>query len=205
MQVRDHRARRDRLALGRHDAGGAAILDQDLADRGGGADFDPARGAGARHRLRDRAHAADRMTPRALLAVHLAPAVMHEHVGRARGIGAGVGSDDPVEAEDRLDRIAFEPSVQDIAGRRVKSSRRSRCPSSPSDLQAAADLGGLDEAREPGGEALSGRQVGRRFERERAQDVGQALEPGLVSVEPLGVAGGEFGDLPFVRPPPTLR
>ena len=37
-----------------------------------GADLDAARGAGARHRLGDRAHAADRVAPDALLAVHLA-------------------------------------------------------------------------------------------------------------------------------------
>ena len=38
-------------------------------------------------------------------------------------------------------------------------------------------------------------RLGGRFERERAQDLGQALEPRLVGVEPFGVAGGEFRHL----------
>ena len=165
-----------------------------------GADFDPARGAGARHRLRDRAHAADRVAPDAPPAVHLAPAMMQEHVAGSRRIGAGVGSDDPVEAEDRLDRIALEPLVEDIAGRAGEELDEIALPFEPERAQAVADLGGFEEAHEAGGEALSGRQIGRRLERERAQDVGQALEPRLVGVEPLGVAGGEFGDLRFGAP-----
>ena len=80
MQVRHHRAGRDLLALGGHDARGAALLDQNSLDRAAGADLDPACDAGARHRLGDRAHAADRMAPLAPPAVHLAPAMMQEHV-----------------------------------------------------------------------------------------------------------------------------
>ena len=205
MEVRDHRARRDPLARGRDDAGGAAILDQDLADRGGGADFDPASGAGARHRLGDRAHAADRMTPRAPPAVHLAPAMMHEHVAGSRRIGAGIGSDDPVEAEDRLDRIALEPLVEDIAGRTGEELDKIALPFEPERTQAVCDFGCVQEAREAGGEALSGREIGGRLERERAQDVGQALEPRLIRREPFGVAGGEFRHLRPGAPRPGLE
>ena len=48
-------------------------------------------------------------------------------------------------------------------------------------------------------------RLGGVFERERAQNVGQALEPRLVGVEPLGVAGGELGDLGFRAPRPDLE
>ena len=80
----------------------------------------------------DRAHAADRVAPRALAPVRLAEAVMQQHVGGARGVGARVGSDDAVEAEDRLDRIALEPVVEQVARRAGEDSRRSRWPSIPS-------------------------------------------------------------------------
>ena len=56
------------------------------------ADLDAALGAGARDRLRDRAHAADRMAPGALFAVHLAKAMVQKHIGRAGRIGAGVSA-----------------------------------------------------------------------------------------------------------------
>jgi hypothetical protein len=43
--------------------------------------------------------------------------MMQEHVGGARGVGACIGSDNAIEAEDRLDRIALEPLVENIARR----------------------------------------------------------------------------------------
>ncbi len=83
---------------------------------------------------------------------------------------------------------------------RVKSSTRSRCPSSPSERRRFADFGGVDEGAETRGEPLSRRHIGRRLKRERAQNVGHALEPRLVGVEPLGVAGGEFCDFGLRAP-----
>ena len=77
----------------------------------------PCAAAALRHRLRDRAHAADGVAPGALLAVHLAEAVVQQHVGRARRVGARVVADDAVEAVGRLDRIALEPAVEIVAGR----------------------------------------------------------------------------------------
>ena len=66
-----------------------------------GSDLDAARGAARRHRLRDRAHAADRVAPHALLAVHLAEHVVQQHIGRARRVGARIVADDAVEAKQR--------------------------------------------------------------------------------------------------------
>jgi hypothetical protein len=62
--------------------------------------------------LRDAAHAANGMAPGALLAVHLAEDVVEQHIGAARRIGAGIVADHRVEAERRLDRLAFEPAVR---------------------------------------------------------------------------------------------
>ena len=121
------------------------------------------------------------------------------------GIGAGVGPDDAVEAEDRLDRIALEPLVENVAGRAGEDFEQVALPFEPERTQAVSDLGGIEERAEIGGEPLPCRQIGRRLERERAQNVGQALEPRLIGVEPLGVAGGEFGDFGLGAPRRDLQ
>ena len=70
----------------------------------------------ARHRLRDRAHAAERVSPLPALAVDLAEDVMQQHVRRARRVRAREIADDRVEAERRLDRLGLEPAVEHVAG-----------------------------------------------------------------------------------------
>ena len=117
LRLEIDRAGADRLARLGHDADRAALLDDHLAHRRADADVGAVRGRGLRHRLRDRPHAADRVAPRALLAVHLAEAVMQQHVGRARRVGARIVADDAVESVGRLDRRAFEPAVEIVAGR----------------------------------------------------------------------------------------
>ena len=201
MQVRDHRAGGDPLAPARYDAGGAALLDENLADCRVGADFDPPFGAGPGHRLGDRAHAADRVAPLAPPAVYLAPAMMQEHVARARGVGAGVGSDDTIEAEDRLDRIALEPLVEDIAGRAGEELHEIALPFEPKRPQAVSDFGCIEEGAEIGGDPLSGRQIGGRLERKRAQGLGQALKPRLVRREPARRRGRRIFRLPLLCAP----
>ncbi len=160
MKVRDDRPRRDLLSLRRDDAGGAALLHQNLADLGARANFDPARGAGARHRLRDRAHAPDRVAPDALFAVRLAKTMVQKHVGRARGIGAGVSSDDPVEAEDRLHRIALEPLVEEVARGASEDLDAIPLPFQPERAQAVCDFGRIEQGAKIGDEPLSRRHVG---------------------------------------------
>ena len=107
----------DGLAVVEDDADGAVAFDDHLAHAGVEFDLGAVPAGGARHRLRDRAHAADGVAPDALLAVHLAERMMQHHVGRARCVGAGVIADDGVEAEQRLDQIALEGVVQHLAGR----------------------------------------------------------------------------------------
>ena len=85
--------------------------------------------------------------------------------------------------------------VENIAGRAGEQFEKVALPFEPERTQAVSDLGGIEESAEIGGEPLPCRQIGRRTKRKRAQNVGQALEPRLIGVEPLGVAGGELGDL----------
>jgi hypothetical protein len=42
--------------------------------------------------------------------------MVQENIGRARRVGARIIADDTVEAESGLDRRAFEPAVEEIAG-----------------------------------------------------------------------------------------
>ncbi len=128
--------------------------------------------AGALNCLRNRPHAAHRMAPDALFAVHLAPAMVEKHIARAGGIGAVVGSNDSVEAEDRLDRIALEPLVEDIAGRAGEKLEEIALSFEVERTQAVSDFDGIDEGAEIGGEPLPRRHIGRRIQRERAQNVG---------------------------------
>ena len=165
----------------------------------------PAGRAGARHRLGDRAHAADRVAPDALPAVGLAEAMVQQHVGGARRVGAGVGSDDAVEAEDRLDRIAFEPLVEKIAGRAGEDLDEIALALDSERTQAVGDPRRVEQFAQGRREAASGRHIGRRLERDRAQDVGHALEPRLVGVERSASRGREFRDLGLRAPGRRLQ
>ena len=50
------------------------------------------------------------------LAVHLAEAMVQQHIGRARRRRRRVGADDAVEGEGGLDDVALEPAVEKIGG-----------------------------------------------------------------------------------------
>ena len=79
-------------------------------------DGDVARLAFLAHRLGDRTHAADRMAPHAGLAVHFAEQVVQQHVGAARGVGAGEIADHRIPAQHRLQRLAREIVIEQFAG-----------------------------------------------------------------------------------------
>jgi hypothetical protein len=74
-------------------------------------------GGGPRHGLRHGAHSSDRVTPGALLSVHLAEGMMQQDIGGAGRVRAGVIADDGVEAEPGLHQLAFEPAIEKIACR----------------------------------------------------------------------------------------
>ena len=200
MEVRDDGMRRDFLAARRDDARGATLDHQDFADRALRAYLDAARRAGARHRLGDGAHAADRVAPDALLAGGLAETVVQQHIGGAGGIGTGVGPDNSVEAEDRPERLGFEPCVQQVAGGASENLEKITLPLQPERPQAVRDPHGAENRAKPGEDVASGGRIGRRLHRGGAQCVGHPLEPGFVGVEAFGVADGKFCDL-GLRPP----
>src|SRR5881275_512896 len=81
------------LAIVEDDARGAPALDDHFAHARFSFDFGTVPARRTRHRLRDRAHAADRMAPYALLAVHLAERMVQPHIGGAGGVGDGVIAD----------------------------------------------------------------------------------------------------------------
>ena len=181
----------DGLAIVEDDADGAVALDDHLAHAGIGFDLDAMPARGARHRLRDRAHAADGVAPDALLAVHLAEGMVQHHIGRARGVGAGVIADDGVEPVQRLDQIALEPVVQHLAGR-----TREQIEQAALLLQRkpAQDVGGAEriEGFADGADAKTLDDVRRRAQHEGAQHVGDLFEFAVERVDPSGVALAEF-------------
>ena len=69
------------------DTTGAAVLDQDLADRRRGLDLHAVTCGRPRHRLGDRPHPADGVAPDPSLAVHLAEGVMQQDIGGAGRVG----------------------------------------------------------------------------------------------------------------------
>ncbi len=140
-----------------------------------------------RHRLRDRAHAADGVAPDALLAVHLAERMVQHHIGRTCGIGAGVIADDGVEAIERLDQIALEGLVQHLAGRtREQVEQRALLRQ----RQSVEDVGGAQriEGFADGANAESLDDVRRRPQHEGAQHVGDLFQFAIERIDPDGVA-----------------
>src|SRR5690606_23424665 len=67
-------------------------------------------------RRRDRAHAADRVSPCAFDAVHLAERMVEQQITRARVVRAREVPDDRIEAEPAFQRIDVEPTVEPVAG-----------------------------------------------------------------------------------------
>ena len=63
----------------------------------------------------ERTHAADRMSPHASFSVHLAEAVVQQHVAAARRIRARIRTDHRVEAEYGFEPFALEPMIEQFA------------------------------------------------------------------------------------------
>ena len=115
IDVGDHHRRRDLGAICQYNAHRAPIFHPHLRDFGIGIDAHAARGAFFRHRLGDRAHSADRVTPRTGLAVHFAEDVMQQHIRAARRVRAGEIADHRIPAQRGFQRLAFEPAIEQIA------------------------------------------------------------------------------------------
>ncbi len=193
IEVGDDCAAANRLALARHDPDAAAVLDQHLAHRGIGPDLDAGRPGGARHGLGDGAHAADGMTPDALLAVDLAEGVMQQHIGRAGLIRAGEIADDAVEAVDCFDRVAFEPAIEIIAGRHGEEVEQFAPMLDVEPFQPACQRAALSSSGKAASQPPPGRLGGACSTTSRSTS--PAVQLLGIGIEPVGVATREFRDL----------
>ena len=174
------------------------LLDQDFLYRRVEANFNAVRGSGFRHGLRDRAHAADGVSPDTLLTVHFPEAVMQEHISGARRIGARVVADDAVEAVHGLDRIALEPAIEKIA-RGIREEIEQRALSPETELAQAVGERTCADQFGNGGERAAFDDVRRRLQHEFAQDIRHEIQFGGIVVEFCRVLRREFRDF-FCRP-----
>ncbi len=125
------------------------------------------------------------------LSVHFAECVVQEHVGRAGRIGAREMPDLRVESEHRLDRIAFEPVVEQVAR-------------AAGDELPQVALAGALKAREPPAQseraqpgAPTSSQIGRRFENKGAQRIRSGFDGAVVIGQALRVTRRKSGQLPL--------
>ena len=175
------------------DADGAALLDDDFLHRRIGFDRDAESPAGLRHRLRDRAHAADGMAPCALLAVHFAKDMMQQHIGGAGRVGARVIADDAVETIRRLDRRTLEPAVEIVASR-LREQREQVAPrrhvkfANGLPCDAALSISGMADIHPPSV------TFGGVTQQQAAHQIGDFFKPLAIRLKHLGVAVREFGD-----------
>src|ERR1700731_1842861 len=186
----------DGFTLVRLNADGLPILDKDLAHPRRKPDVHSARGGGFRHGLGDRAHAADRMAPDAFLSVHLAEAMVQENIGRARRVGARIIADDTVEAEDGLDRSAFEPAIEEIPGRGREEIEQIPLQVEPERSNSVGYPAGLEKFGDHGERAALD-DIWRRLEHAGTQDIRNGRQASLIIIETLCIPRREFRDLPL--------
>ena len=176
------------LAALQPDADRAAGVDQHARHRRLEADRHAHALHDRRHRLRDRAHAAHGVAPRALPAVHLAEDVVQQHVGRPGRVGARVVADHGVEAEGGLDRLALEPAVEEGA-RGFREQVEHVALALERQFRHAPTL---QRGRHQRPQPLA--RVRRRLQRERAQHVGHGIERRMVRGQDRGVVRREAAE-----------
>ena len=128
------------------------------------------------------------VSPDAARTVHLAHHVVKQHVRRAGRRRRRRRADDGVGREGRLERVGFEPAIEDRTGRARQDLRRARCVRSEAQ-EAPAHPGEAPEVTWPGGE--------RRWslEQRRLDRASNAVQHGFVLGQPLGVPRGELRHL----------
>ena len=101
--------------------------------------------------------------------------MVQHHIGRARGVGAGIIADDGVEAEQRLDQIALEALVQHLAGRAREQIEQAALLLQ---RQPAQDVGGAErvEGFADRADAEAFDEVRRRAQHELPQHVGDRFQ-----------------------------
>src|SRR6202040_3424808 len=155
-----------------------------------------ARGGSFRHGLGDRTHAADRMAPDAFPTVHLSNTMVQENIGRARRVGARIIADDTVEAESGLNRRAFEPAVEEIAGGGREEIEQIPLQVEPEGANSVGYPAGLEKFGDHGERAALD-DIWRRLEHAGTQDIRNGRQASLIIIETLCIPCREFRNLSF--------
>jgi hypothetical protein len=187
--VRDDAARGELVAVVQRHAARAPVAGNHARHALPGTDLHAAGFGLAPHRLRDRAHPADRVAPGALLSVDLAEHVVQQHVRGTRRIRAREVAHDRVEAEARLDRRGLEPAVQPLARRDREQVQHVALGLHRQRVQALAGLPRTEQVVD------AAAHVGRGFEQQAAQHVGHHVQARVVLGQPPGIALREARDL----------
>ena len=194
VQGAHHDLGRELLAVLQLDAGGAAIVQQDPADPGAGADLGAVLAGGVRDRVGDRAHAALLEAPVAQVAVaDVADGVVRHHVGGAGLVRTGPGPDHAVDRERALDLRRLEPVVEQVGDRHRHQ---------PGHVGDRADVKAAVAPGQPEGlvqvAGLARAEVRRHGEQQRAEHFGQPGQPGVPARHGVGVLLRPPGDLVVV-------
>jgi len=128
------------------------------------------------------------MAPDAALAVNLAKAMMQQHIAGSRRVRTGPGADNAVKAEQRLDRVAFEPAIEDLGRRTGEEIEHVAARVEGQFGKPPAQRRRLQKFRDRREPAAIG-DIGRGLEQQVAQHAGGIFEHPVVTLERFGVAG----------------
>ena len=185
IQVADHAPRRHLASVAQRDADRLPGFDIDAGHRRIAFDLHAEPFRLRRHRLSDGAHAANRVAPGTFLAVHLAEAVVQEHISGARVVRAREIPHDSVEPKCRAHPLAFEPPVEELGGALGEKVQQVAASLHVELLGEAPDLERAGEIEEAPAD------VRRAFEHKVAQHIRHPLQHGPVRGQALGVAARE--------------
>ena len=137
------------------------------------------------------------MAPGTFLAVHLAEAVVQEHISGARVVRAREIPHDSVEPKCRAHPLAFEPSVEELGGALGEKVQQVAASLHVELLGEAPDLERAGEIEEAPAD------VRRALEHKVAQHIRHTLQHGPVRGQALGVALGKPRQLGLRLPKPA--
>ena len=190
MDAGDQHGRAQLVAVVEDDTDRAPIPDEDLLDSGSRTDLATERLGGRADRGADATHPALLEPPGPEVPVADIPdRVMQHHVGGARLVGPGPGPDHAVHREHALDRVGFEPVVEQIADAHreqpghVTDAPLAELPHLPGCLDSRQHVHGMHRP-----------DVRGDVQHQRTHDVGHALEPCLPLRHGVRVPLRELGD-----------
>ncbi len=174
------------------DAGHPAVVDHDAVHRGPGVHLGSEARRGRLQRARHRAHAALREPPCPDPAAFadVADLVVHHHVSRAGRPRARPGADDTADREHTLELRTLEVIVEEVGDARGEEPGQVARRADVDAAEAPTEAGQVEQIARP-----LGADLGRDLRQHRAEQVGQAAQPGVPLLHGVGVAGGELRDL----------